>query len=402
MSRPMFLRSRLASALLAASMLGAAPVAVHAADTAPAPVVQAAPAIRVVAAERRELVETLTVNGTIVAREEAATGSDLNGLTVLALNADIGDSVRKGDVLAVLDRSMLDTQLAQMEATRAQAVASIAQAGAQIADAEVGVRQAEEALSRAKALQAKGVATKAQYDNAVNALDSARARLDMAERGLAASEAQLGVIDAQTQTIRVQIGKTELRAPADGLVLARNATLGGVVAAGGAPLFRIAIDAEFELSADIAETALPTLGAGMKARVSPAGAREALEGSVRRIAPEVRQASRLGEIRIALEPGAPVRAGSFARGEIEVVRREGIAVPSSAVIYRGAESFLQIVADGTVKTAPVTLGVRSGKMVEVISGLEAGQDVVSRAGTFVADGDKVTPVREEKTGAIQP
>ena len=95
-----------------------------------------------VAAERRELVETLSVNGTIVARDEAAAGTDLNGMIVTALNADIGDIVKKGDVLAVLDRSMLDTQLAQMQATRAQAEASVAQMEAQIADARIGVKQA--------------------------------------------------------------------------------------------------------------------------------------------------------------------------------------------------------------------------------------------------------------------
>ena len=107
------------------------------------------------------LVETLSVNGTIVAREEAAAGTDLNGLTVIALNADEGDVVKKGDVLAVLDRSTLDTQLAQIEASRAQAEANIAQMQSQIGDAEVAVRQAGEALERAKALQKKGVATKA-------------------------------------------------------------------------------------------------------------------------------------------------------------------------------------------------------------------------------------------------
>ena len=144
---------------------------------------QAPPAIRVVGAAKRELVETLSVNGTIVAREEAAVGTDLNGLTVVALNADIGDTVRKGEVLAVLDRSMLDTQLAQMVASRAQAEANVAQLKAQIGDAEVTVRQAEEALTRALALQQKGIATDAQRDNAVNAVDSARAKLDFSQKG---------------------------------------------------------------------------------------------------------------------------------------------------------------------------------------------------------------------------
>ncbi len=387
--------------LLAATML-VAPAASFAASEAVPAVKQVPPSIRVVAAERRELVETLSVNGTIVAREEAAVGTDLNGLTVLALNADEGDVVKKGDVLAVLDRSMLDTQLAQIEASRAQAEANIAQMRAQIGDTEVGVRQAQEALDRADALQKKGFAPDAQRDNAVNALDSAKAKLDSAEKALKASEAQLAVIDAQKQNVLVQIAKTELRAPADGLILARNATLGGVVMAQTAPLFRIAIKGELELAATVAETALPRLANGMNAEVSMAGTAEPVSGTIRRISPEVDQSSRLGSIRIALKPGSTARAGNFARGEIELIRHEGVAVPASAVMYAGTDAFLQCVEEGKVETRTVTLGARSGDMVEIASGLAEGEEVVSRAGTFVADGDLVTPVRIETTGAVKP
>jgi len=402
MSAKSTLLGRAAVALLAATMLTGTPAASFAASEAAPVVKQVPPSIRVVAAEKRELVETLSVNGSIVAREEAAVGTDLNGLTVIALNADEGDVVKKGDVLAVLDRSMLDTQLAQIEASRAQAEANIAQMRAQIGDTEVGVRQAKEALDRADALQKKGFAPDAQRDNAVNALDSAKAKLDSAEKALKASEAQLGVVEAQRQNVLVQIGKTELRAPADGLILARNATLGGVVMAQTAPLFRIAIGGEFELAATIAETALPRLATGMVAEISMPGLDTPIEGSIRRISPEIDHSSRLGSIRVALKPGSPARAGNFARGEIELIRREGVAVPASAVMYAGTDAFLQCVEGGKVKTQAVTLGARAGEMVEIVSGLEEGEEVVSRAGTFVADGDLVTPVRAEQTGAVKP
>ncbi len=389
------------AALLTAGAAWLPAIAADAAANAPAAQEQAPPAIRVVAAERRELVETLSVNGTIVAREEAAVGADVSGLKVLTLNADIADTVKKGDVLAVLDRSMLDTQLAQMDASRAQAEANIAQMQAQIGDAEVAVRQAEEGLARAHALQQKGIATDAQRDNAVNALDSARARLESAKKAVAASQAQLGVVDAQKQNVLVQIEKTELRAPADGLVLARDATLGGVVMAGSGPLFRIAIDSDFELAANVAETDLPRLEKGLKADVAIAGTDTAFPGTIRRISPEVDKASRLGAIRISLAHDANARPGTFARGEIELFRRQGIAVPTPAVMYLGDQPLLQVVEDGRVKTVEVTLGARADGFVEIVSGLSEGQEVVARAGTFVADGDLVTPIRAETAGVIK-
>ncbi|MEQ1955365.1 efflux RND transporter periplasmic adaptor subunit [Mesorhizobium sp. CN2-181] len=392
--------SAFAAFLLSATMLAGVPAQVMAAGETSSATTQAPPAIRVITAERKELVETLSVNGTIVPRDEAAAGTDLNGMIVTALNFDIGDHVKKGDVLAVLDRSMLDTQLAQMQATRAQGEASVAQMEAQIADARVGVKQADEALERARALQKKAVATQAQLDNADNAAASARAKLDSAVKALAATTAQLAVIDAQIKGIQVQIDKTEVRAPADGLVLARAATMGGVVSPTTGPLFRMAIDAEFELEASVAETSLPRLAVGMKTEVSLPGIDHKIAGTIRRIAPEVDMKSRLGLIRIALPKDAPARAGSFARGEIELLRHDGVSVPISAVLYRGEAPLLQVVRDGRVATTPVQLGARASGNVEVVSGVGEGDEVVARAGTFVADGDMVTPVRADTTGAI--
>lgn len=385
-------RSMLVAVALAGVTLGTGFPAVSAAEPS-TPSGQMPPAIRVVTAQMSELVETLSVTGTIVARQEAAAGTDLNGLIILSLRADEGDTVEKGQVLAVLDRSTLETQLAQLEASRAQAEASIAQGRAQISDAQIGVRQAEEALQRATTLQGKGFATEAERDNAVNAYDSARARLVAAEKALAAFQAQVGVIDAQTRNIRLQIEKTEVRAPADGLVLSRDATLGGIVSALGAPLFRIAIDAEFELAADVAETALPRLAPDMPVKVDLPGASTPIGGRIRRIAPEVDRGTRLGSIRITLDPVGGARGGNFARGEIEIARRQGVAVPASALIFRGNEAFLQRVEGGKVATVPVKVGARAGSLAEIADGLREGQEVVARAGTFVADGDVITPVR---------
>lgn len=372
----------------------------EAAQQPPAAEQSVAPAIGVVSADRRELVETLSVTGTIVAREEAAVGTDVNGLQVLQLDADWGDTVRKGDVLAVLDRTLLDTQLAQADASRAQAEASAAQVGAQIADAEVTVRQNRDALRRAQELKTKGVNTQAQLDDAVNAVDSANAKLDAARKALTAAQAQIAVADAQKQNILAQIGKTEVRAPADGLVLARDATLGGVVSPTAGALFRIAIDGEFELAADVAETELSRLAKGQPVAVSLAGLSKPLQGSIRRISPEVNQQSRLGSIRVTLPQSESVRAGNFARGVVEVSRRVAIAVPASAAVYNGDKAFLQVVEKDVVRTAPVTLGARAGDWVEVASGVAEGSEVVARAGTFVADGDRVKPVRGETTGAV--
>ena len=149
---------------------------------------QKPPAIRVIKAGVRELVQTLAVNGTVVARQEAEIGSDLSGLIVVDVFADQGDAVEEGDVLARLERTSLELQMVQNQAQRAQAEATVSQMAAQVIDAEVAVRQSLENLDRAKKLQKKGFAARSQYDNAINARDSAQAKLETARRALAASE----------------------------------------------------------------------------------------------------------------------------------------------------------------------------------------------------------------------
>ncbi|MFP1633109.1 efflux RND transporter periplasmic adaptor subunit [Zhengella sp. ZM62] len=390
------------SAALALTLLLAAfPAAQAFAQPAGAPAVSApAPAIRVVEVQTRHLVESLPVNGTVAPREEAAVGVDLNGLTVLDLRADAGDLVEKGQVLAVLDKSGLELALLQARAQSAQIEAQTAQASAQIADAEVGVRQASETLERVKQLREKGVASQAQYDNAVNGLDSARAKLETARKAVVAAQAQSGVNAAQISELERQIARTEVKAPADGLVLARSAMLGAVVGASAGPLFRIAIDNELELQAAVSETHLPRLRPGQPVKVHAPGVAETLEGTVRLVAPEVNRTTRLGTVYISLPQDGPVRAGNFASASIELASRDGLAVPASAVLFRNGAAYVQKVVDGKVASTPVVLGLRVNGAVEITDGLAAGDQVVSRAGVFVSDGEAITPVLEEATGAL--
>lgn len=362
-----------------------------------------APAINVVRAEKRELVETLVLTGTVVPRQEVAVGTDVAGLIVQELHADQGDHVKEGDILARLDKSSLDVQLAQIEAQRAQAMASIAQSEAQIVDAEVTVRQASEELERAKALTQKGVASKSQLDNAVNAFDGANARLNTARQSLAATRSQLDLIAAQKRDVALRIEKADVKAPTDGLVLSRNALLGAVVSGSAGPLFRIAREGEFELAADVPEMDLPRLAQGQTTSVLLSGQTQPISGTIRLISPEITSASRLGTVKIALEPNANVRPGNFGRATVELARHTSVAVPVASIVYRNADAFVQVVRDGTVESRAVKLGIRDSGLVEVIEGLEEGEELVAKAGTFVATGDRVMPIRAtgETTGAVQ-
>jgi HlyD family secretion protein len=387
---------------LSVMVFAAVPFTVQAQENDTETVLRKPPAVTVVAAKKREIVENLPVIGTVTPRQEVAVGADVSGLLVMELNADIGDMVNQGDVLAKLDASTLVTQMAQFEAQEAQNAASRAQTEAQIVDAEIGVRQAQESFDRAQKLAKSGVAAPASLDTARNSLDSANAKLNTARQGLAAVDAQAKLIAAQKSELALRIEKAEVKAPADGLVLARNAQLGAVVSGAGGPLFRIAWAGKSEFAADVPEMTLANVKVGAPVDVTVTGNAEPLKGEVRLIGPEISAATRLGKVYVSLPDGATVKPGAFARGEIELIRRVAVSVPSSALLFRGSDAYLLVIKDGVAEARMVKSGARAGGYVEISEGLAEGEDVIERAGTFIADGDKVTPIRkDETTGATK-
>lgn len=367
-----------------------APVAA-APEPEPAPL----PAISVAPATRDEIVDMLRVTGSIVAREEVVVGVDVEGLKVVEILADVGDRVAAGDVLARLSTDTIDVQLAQNASSLARADAAIAQVGSQIAEAEAANTVAAAALQRASELFDRGVIANDVLEQRQSDADTAAARLEAARRGLDVAVADRRVVEAQRAEIELRLEKAEVRAPASGVVLGRTARVGAIASGGAEPLFRIAEDGLVELAADATETDLVRLAAGMPVSVTPSGGGEALSGEVRLVSPEVDPATRLGSVRIALQDAESARIGSFAWGDIEVARRTGITVPLGAVLETRGTASVQVVADGVVETRPVETGLRDVDKVEVVSGLEEGESVVSRAGTFVQDGDHVVAVEPQ-------
>lgn len=362
------------------------------AQEAPASRQAAGPSVTVTQAKTTEIVQSVVVAGSMVARDEVLVLPEVDGLSIVELLAEEGDRVAKGQVLARLNRSMLDVQKGQNDAQIARTEALIAQASAQIAEADANLVQANNAFDRTRTLRENGNASVEAFDQRAAAARTGQARANSARQALAIAKADLAAAQAQGRDIELRLARTEIKAPAGGLVSRRTARLGAIAPMASEPLFRIIADGAVELQADVAEVELPSLKIGQKVAVTPAGAREALAGSIRLIAPEVDKASRLGRVRVALEGNPPVAIGSFAKGVIETGRKSAVTLPLSAITYIRGGATAQLVKDGKVETRKVVLGLMGGGRVEIVSGLAEGETVVARAGTFVRDGDLVTPV----------
>jgi HlyD family secretion protein len=316
----------------------------------------------------------------------------IEGQPIEALLADVSDDVVEGQVLAVLSKTTLELQKSQFTASRAAARATIAQAEAQMLEARTAADEAQRVNERTAKLRQQGSASQAAADTASANAIAATARVTIATQSLEAARAQLALVEAQLANVELQLSRTEVKAPFAGEISARNAVIGAVASAAGAPMFSIIRDGALELRAEVTEADMLRIKVGQKANLRLVGLPDPLTGTVRLIEPTIDATTRLGKARIMVDQPDLLRSGMFAEAEIIVAARDTLAVPVTAIGTDGSTSTVMRVVNGVIERVPVTLGIRDSGWVEIVSGLAAQDQVVIKAGSFVQPGDHINPV----------
>jgi HlyD family secretion protein len=180
----------------------------------------------------------------------------------------------------------------------------------------------------------------------------------------------------------------DVTAPVAGVVISSSAKIGAIASSAGLPLFQIAERGEMELLADTPAQSLQTLAPNQPAKIEVGGLGE-LSGKVRLVSNTINQQTQLGQVRVSIEDSARLRVGAFARATIELGQRCGLAVPLSAVLYGRTGAVVQVVRDNRVETRRVNVGLIAGGQAEIREGVSQGEMVMSRAGAFFRDGDRV-------------
>ena len=355
-----------------------------------APAGASLPSITVTPVVEATLRDAVIATGLFQPADTVFVQPQIEGQAIEEVLADVGDRVAAGQVLARLSDRTLTHQRSQLSASRAAAVASIAQSRAQIAEATALRDDANRTLDRTSKLSQQGSASQAALDQAMAQAATAEARLTAAIEGQAAAEAQVALIDAQIDDVDLNLSRTNIAAPVGGVIVQRNARIGGIAsAAGGDAMFTLIRDGALELHADVAEQDLLRIEPGQKVSLRVVGRAEPITGTVRLVEPTVDTTTRLGRVRIGLDDSGLVRDGMFGEATILVAERRALAAPVTAISADGAALKVE---DGIVARVTVETGIRDGGLVEIVSGLPLGATIVSRAGAFVRDGDHIHPV----------
>ena len=309
------------------------------------------------------LPQSLAANGSIAAWQEIVIGAETQGLRLVEVNVQVGDRVKKGQLLA---RLQSDTLAADLAATKAG-----------LAEAEATLAEAQSNAERARALQPSGALSAQQIQQYTTGEATARARLQSLKARLAAD------------TLR--LNQTRLDAPDDGVISARLATM-GAIAQPGQELFRLIRQGRLEWRAEVPAADLHRLQPGVAVKVVPAGG-SAIDAKVRLLAPTVDPVTRNGLVYVDLPAGGTARPGMFARGEFVIGESSALTLPQTAVVLRDGYSYVfRLVQGNRVQQTKVQVGRRLGDRVEVTGGLNASAQVVAQGGGFLADGDLVKVV----------
>lgn len=355
---PTLLTAALTLALAAAfvaALSGPALAQAPAASAAPKPALT----VKRVLAQSATWPQTLPGTGSIAAWQEVVIGAEIGGQRLALLNVDVGDRVRKGQLLARLSPGTLEADLAASRAA--------------LLEAEASAGEARQTAERVKTLQGSEALSPQAIDQALAADAAAQARVAAAK--------------ARVQADQLRLSYTQITAPDDGVISARIATPGALVQP-GQELFRLQRQGRLEWRAEVPGPELAQLKAGQRVRVQPSGA-PAVEGRIRRVAPQIDPQTRNGLVYVDLKAAEPLRAGLFARGDFVLGESAALTLPQSAVLLRDGFSYVFRIDGSKVRQTKVQVGRREADRIEVRSGLAAGAAVVESGVGFLADGDTV-------------
>lgn len=317
--------------------------------------------VQTVAVAASEAQVRLEAQGNLAAWREASVSSETQGLTIVALLADVGERVVQGAVLARFDARV--------------PAAELEQARAQLLEAQVALDEAQLQVERTAKLRQQGFISEAQ--------------LTQVRSTQAAAQARLASARALVQLREVRLAQTELRAPEAGVVVARTASLGAVPQP-GIELFRLIAQGRLEWRAELTAQDLARVRPGAAARIQLPDA-SSVTGRVRMLAPSVDLQTRNALVHVDLNADlGRLRPGMFVRGEIELGSRQSLLVPQTAIVVRDGFSLVfRLDKDQRVQAIRVKTGRVLGERVEVTEGLSGGETIVARGAAFLHQGDLV-------------
>lgn len=290
------------------------------------------------------------------------------------VSGDVGSRVGQGQLLVQIDTKELNAQLKVVEAQGAGVSDQAAQAKIGVETARLNLEMAQRAYDRTKTLFDSKVVMQSQIDDAQTKLDLARSAYDNASRQLqTVSGSGVAQAEAQANFIRVQISNSTITSPISGIITNRNINPGEITST-SSPLMSIADVATLKLQGNVSQEDIVHLSVGAKVKVSvDAMPGKEYAGRIQQVGPIAAATGQYFPVVVSLANDGTLLAGMTAKASLTLSSVSGIIVPLIAVgSGEDGQSYVFVVTDGKIHRRPVTVGMKDGGTVQVLSGLAAG------------------------------
>jgi HlyD family secretion protein len=356
--------------------------------------------VTLAAVNSTSVADTLAVNGTVQAVDLLAIAPQTSGLQIRQILVREGDGVAAAQAIARLDDATLQADLRQAQAQLSVAQAQVTQREAAQAQARASLAEAQQNLDRLGSLADRGAISQQELTRQQTQVITAQEAVGLSTAEVASAEAGVRSQQAAIDRLQTELAQTTVRAPAAGVVAERLATVGDVSST-GTPIVTLIENNQVELTAEVPQAQLDRISLGAPVAItSNADSRISLQGTVRSIDPVIDPATRVANVNITLPASDLLKPGMFLRGDITISSRQGLTIPASALQPQpDGTSQAFVLGDGNqVEARTLELGNRiaaSGAdvaQVEVLQGLQPGEQVVTSGVGFLQDGDVVTVV----------
>lgn len=332
--------------------------------------------------QKGELASVIEVSGKVAASKEVSLVPKMGG-KVTQLKAHMGQRVKTGDLLVLLDDTDIQAQISLHEASVA-----VAEAGQQ--QAVIAYQEALKNLERMKTLYAEGAVSKKQLEDAENAYARAKSTYNP-DSGSSQTAAQLRQAQAQLEAAKINLANTRITAPIDGIVASVNIEL-GEMASPSAPLLTIVNTDQMIVEGNLAESEVNLAKVGDKVKVYVSSASdESFVGVVENVSPTANSTSKAYPIKVKIENSNQLLKGGMT-AEVQMTAEEKedvIIIPKEAVIDKGENFVVYVVKDNKARERIVDIGLATDAKAEITKGLEVGEQVVVSGQRYLSDGVKV-------------
>ena len=330
---------------------------------------------------------TYEATGTVRARTTATISAKLMGYA-REVRAQVGDHVREGQPLVVLDAREMESNISRGEAAREEVRSVIPEAESGIAAAKAQLDLAQVTFDRIQELFNKRSVTNQEFDEASARLKAAQAGLGMARAKRAQLDSKMAQTEQEIRAAGIQRGYTEISAPFSGTILTKSVEP-GTLAVPGAPLFTIEREGTYRLEASVEESRLQLARVGKSVLVTIDGADRTFPARIAEIVPSVDAAARTGTVKIDLPQLPELRAGLFGRARFDKGTHKVLTVPVASVVTRGQLQSVFVADNNIAHARLITLGASTKNQLEVLSGLNPGDRVIVPIPMGLSDGSPI-------------